>query len=182
MICEACLNSSEGIFSIFHYGEEINLCQNCAQNLSTVVRAKHASTVDISKTLKKMVKDSDQQDVIDAIVKQYNDFNENDNYLDEIVLQVGPVNHPIYLYGLYDRDTYEIKCSHDVLSILLYLDLVDRMRIMTPKGFVGIELGGKEKSLGISHDLRKNHRSFCIELIKKITNIQKNKEGEICVE
>lgn len=153
--------------------EEWYICPECWEKTKKIVIAKVAFHKEIEETLK-LLGVEPEAELVERIMeeKQYNSFNKNDEYLYDIVIEAGGANNPIYLYGLINREEFEIRCSEDVFFELISLGIADEknMKVMTPKGMVGIVIEDGERRLGISHDLRKNHKNFCIELIRKITN------------
>lgn len=107
-----------------------------------------------------------------SLITEYNQYNKNDSYLDEISKKAGKTCKPLYLYGLYDRIEFEIRCSHDVYDILLLAELIDEEDLLqTPKGKVKVVKESGERRIGISYNLREKHMDFCINLVKKITNM-----------
>lgn len=93
-------------------------------------------------------------------------INEADQYLKELREAVGLVPKPIYLYGLIDREDFQIKATHD---------LIPKVNSFISKHLRDItaieEIEGKQR-LGISSQLRLNHFGLITKLIKE----------ELCVE
>jgi len=87
--------------------------------------------------------------------------NKRDNYVNEIRSLVGFVEKPLYLYGLHDRDEFQIECTDDMIS------QVEHFRIQNfPDVKVVISSGARR--LGISYSLRKSQRHLVVNLINKL--------------
>lgn len=97
-------------------------------------------------------------------------INKNDFHLSEIQTGVGlclpasgGVEHVLYLYGLVDRDDFQIKASPNILpKVKEYISQNNITAII--KEDIG------HNRLGISKILRENNLNQIIELIKLITN------------
>jgi hypothetical protein len=85
--------------------------------------------------------------------------NEKDNYLLEIKSLVGYVEKPLYVYGLIDRDEYQMVVSEDMLNEINPVIA----------GYCRIQVGSGVRRLGISFSLRKNERLKVVQLIQKLT-------------
>lgn len=92
-------------------------------------------------------------------------INEKDILLRTIKDKVGLVDNPIYVFGLVDREEYQISVSADlfdrVQSCVLLNDI--KATVLSSPGC---------NRLGISLSLRKNNQQQIIELIKQITTVQ----------
>lgn len=89
-------------------------------------------------------------------------INDKDILLRTIKDKVGLVDTPIYLFGLSDRDEYQISASSDLFdSVQSFVHLNDIKAIV-------VSSPGCNR-LGISLSLRKNNQKEIIELIKNIT-------------
>jgi hypothetical protein len=99
-------------------------------------------------------------------------INRNDYHLTEIQQGVGLVDHALYLYGLADRDEFQIKASPDILEI------VKEFTNSSSIDATVFEDTGHNR-LAVSRTLRENNLEEIIELIKQITI--KEKEPS-CVE
>lgn len=170
MICNFCGKKFEG------NEEELEICYNCRKKSKVIIKARNSFYHEIDEIIKKITPEMNEKErekiiTIATTEKTYNNFNYKDYYLYDIILEVGEVKFPIYIYGLIDRQEYEIRCTEDILKKLNKLKLANNNKMKTPKGEVNILIEEDEvKRLGISLDLRKNYRDFCIELIRKITN------------
>ena len=79
--------------------------------------------------------------------------------------KVGLVDNPIYVFGLTDRDEYQISVSADLFDkVQSFVQLNDIKAIV-------VSSPGCNR-LGISLTLRKNNQKEIIELIKQITTVR----------
>lgn len=92
-------------------------------------------------------------------------INDKDILLRTIKDKVGLVDNPIYLFGLTDRDEYQLSVSDD-----LFEKVQNFVRLNEIKAIVVSGPGCNR--LGISLSLRKNNQKEIIELIKMITTVQ----------
>ncbi len=91
--------------------------------------------------------------------------NENDSLLKEIRNETGKVDSPVYVYGLLDRDEYQITATPDIIE--------------ETKKFVNARLTnvtvlqreGKRK-IGVSLNLRQYQRKVIINLLKELTKTE----------
>ena len=98
-------------------------------------------------------------------------INRNDHLLEEIQAGVGLVGHALYLYGLQDRDEFQIKAS---------ADLIDKVKEHAPKNCIVFQDIGHNR-LAISRTLREEHREEIIQLIKKVATAKlATSEEESC--
>ena len=91
-------------------------------------------------------------------------INDKDILLRTIKDKVGLVDNPIYVFGLIDREEYQISTTSDLFDTVqgFLLTKQSTAKVVTSPGC---------NRLGISLSLRKNHQSEVIELIKTITTI-----------
>lgn len=91
-------------------------------------------------------------------------INDKDIHLKTIKDKVGLVDTPIYLFGLLDRDEYQISASSDLFQFIQHYILINisATAVSTP---------GCNR-LGISLSLRKNKQLQIVELIKSITTVK----------
>jgi hypothetical protein len=88
-------------------------------------------------------------------------INGSDEYLPLIREQVGLVENPIYLYGLIDRDEYEILVSEDIkpkVEAFISEYLTD----------IKIETVAGSRRMGLSINLRQHHYGLIVKLIKEV--------------
>ena len=90
-------------------------------------------------------------------------INRNDHHLSEIQSGVGFVDHALYVYGLQDRDEYQIKASADILE-----SVRNQISELNLTATVYEDIGNRR--LGLSRTLREENRNEIIELIKNIHN------------
>lgn len=92
-------------------------------------------------------------------------INDKDILLKTIKDKVGLVNHPIYLFGLQDRDEYQISVSSELFDPVQSYILINNIsaKVVSTPGC---------NRLGISLSLRKNNQKEIVELIKQITSVQ----------
>lgn len=92
-------------------------------------------------------------------------INDNDILLRTIKDKVGLVDNPIYVFGLTDRDEYQISVTADLFDLVqTFVQLNDMKAIV-------VSSPGCNR-LGISLTLRKNNQKEIIELIKQITTVR----------
>ena len=91
--------------------------------------------------------------------KKHISINKKDYFLNNIRAIVGLVGKPIYLFGLIDRDEYQISASQNII------DKVKEHFQM----FIITETGGVNR-LGFSLTLRKTNQQQIADLIKSLTN------------
>lgn len=96
-------------------------------------------------------------------------INNKDHHLQTIRTKVGLVDNPIYLFGLIDRDEYQISASGD-----LYDHVKENVMLNGINAEVMLTQGCNR--LGISYSLRRNNQKEIIDLIRSITP---NKEPAI---
>ena len=92
-------------------------------------------------------------------------INEKDYHLNAIRSKVGFTYRPLYVFGLIDRDDYQISASRNIIEDVKEFTLLNFSDIKVIEG-VGTN------RLGISLSLRENHKKEVIELIKQITSIK----------
>jgi hypothetical protein len=90
-------------------------------------------------------------------------INPKDDLLTKIKDKVGLVQHSIYIFGLQDRDEYQMSASNNLIAE------VRECLLLNGLNYIVIEGAGCNR-LGISHSLRENEMPFIIKLIKKITH------------
>lgn len=90
--------------------------------------------------------------------RRYITINVRDYHLRTIREKIGLVEQPIYLFGLKDKEDYEISASQNLL---------DEVRKSLPE-FSAIEGNGINR-LGLSLALRQNFQPKIIDLIKELT-------------
>lgn len=91
-------------------------------------------------------------------------INDKDILLKTIKDKVGLVDNPIYVFGLVDRDEYQLSVSSDLFDTVQSFLLVKQSvaKVISSPGC---------NRLGISLALRKNHQPQIIELIKTVTSV-----------
>ena len=89
-------------------------------------------------------------------------INRNDFLLTDIREKVGLIKKPLYLYGLLDREEYQIKASPNIYNLVSQYTTLNNWNIKT------VEDVGANR-LGISKHLREAKRENVINLIKEIT-------------
>lgn len=92
-------------------------------------------------------------------------INDKDILLRTIKDKVGLVDNPIYLFGLTDRDEYQLSVSADLFEKVQNFVQLNYMRAIV------VSSPGCNR-LGISLTLRKNNQKEIIELIKQITTVR----------
>lgn len=92
-------------------------------------------------------------------------INDKDILLRTIKDKIGLVDNPIYVFGLTDRDDYQLSATSDLF------DTVQSFLIVKQSTAKVVSSPGCNR-LGISLSLRKNHQKEIIELIKQITTVR----------
>jgi len=92
-------------------------------------------------------------------------INEKDYHLKTIRIKVGYTYRPLYVFGLIDRDEYQISASKNI---------IDEVKEYVLLNFTDIKVieGIGTNRLGISLSLRENERKEIVSLIKKITSLK----------
>ncbi|MBX3006965.1 MAG: hypothetical protein KF816_02955 [Melioribacteraceae bacterium] len=92
-------------------------------------------------------------------------INKNDFLLQKIRDSVGLVDNPIYLFGLIDRDEYQLSVSPNLMEEVKDFILINGLELKIIEGI------GSNR-IGISYSLRKDHLPTVIKLIKQITEVK----------
>ena len=89
-------------------------------------------------------------------------INKNDSELARLRSAVGLVLNPVYIYGLMDRDEYNITASSDIREELTTL--------LNSRGYyLQIQETSSARRIGLSLSLRQNHFHLLVEILKQIT-------------
>lgn len=89
-------------------------------------------------------------------------INTKDFQLQKIKDKVGLVDVPIYLFGLIDRDEYQLSVSPNLMDQVKEFILINGLDIKTNEGI------GSNR-IGISYSLRKDYLPTVVKLIKQLT-------------
>lgn len=89
-------------------------------------------------------------------------INTKDFQLQKIKDKVGLVDIPIYIYGLIDRDEYQLSVSPNLMDKVKEFNLINGLELKINEGI------GSNR-IGISYTLRKDHLSTVVKLIRKLT-------------
>ena len=89
-------------------------------------------------------------------------INDKDYHLKAIKDKVGLVENPIYIFGLADRDEFQISASQNIIE-----DVKEALLLSGVQTIVNEGIGCNR--LGISLSLRQNNLSQIVNLIKQIT-------------
>lgn len=92
-------------------------------------------------------------------------INSKDYLLQKLRDMVGLVDIPIYVFGLIDRDEYQVSASPNILEEVKEFVLLNGIEAKVIEG-IGCN------RLGISHSLRKEHLFKICSLIKSITLVK----------
>jgi hypothetical protein len=92
-------------------------------------------------------------------------INDKDILLRKIKDKVCLVDNPIYVFGLTDRDEYQLSASADLFSSVHQFVLFNNIK-------ANVVASPGCNRLGISLSLRKNNQKEIIELIKTITTVK----------
>jgi hypothetical protein len=104
--------------------------------------------------------------------RRFVNINTKDFFLSEIRTKVGLIDSPINLYGLKEREEYQITLSPDLKQTVKEL-LPESLRYYTIKSVEGV------RRLGLSYNIRKDYRSEIIQLIKSLTVVQKEEPAQL---
>jgi len=92
-------------------------------------------------------------------------INDKDILLKTIKDKVGLVDTPIYLFGLVDREEYQISASSDLFEPVQQYILIKNISATV------VSTPGCNR-LGLSLSLRKNYQKEIVELIRSITTVK----------
>jgi len=97
--------------------------------------------------------------------RRFININTKDFFLSEIRTKVGLVDKPINLYGLKERDDYQITVSPDLQETIVEL-LPEALKYYKINTIEGV------RRIGLSYNIRKDFRPQIILLIKSLTVVQ----------
>ena len=92
-------------------------------------------------------------------------INEKDYHLKTIRSKVRYTYRPLYVFGLIDREDYQISASKNIIDDIKEFALLNLSNVKVIEGI------GTNR-LGISLSLRENHQKEIVNLIKKITSLK----------
>lgn len=93
-------------------------------------------------------------------------INHNDFRLEEIQEKVGLVDKGLYLYGLRDREEYQLMVSTNLFNRISQYTTLNNWKVT-------IEQDGGNNRIGISKSLRENKFEDIVELLQELTTIPK---------
>jgi hypothetical protein len=99
-------------------------------------------------------------------------INTKDFFLHEIRNKVGLIDSPINLYGLKEREEYQITVSPDLEGTLME-QLPESLKYYTLKSVEGV------RRLGLSYNIRRDYRSEIFQLIKSLTVVHKEEPVQL---
>jgi hypothetical protein len=97
--------------------------------------------------------------------RKFININTKDFFLSEIRTKVGLIDSPINLYGLKEREEYQISVSPDLEETLKDV-LPESLRYYKIKSVEGV------RRIGLSYNIRKEYRQQIIQFIKSLTVVQ----------
>jgi hypothetical protein len=97
--------------------------------------------------------------------RRFININTKDFFLSEIRTKVGLIDSPVNLYGLKEREEYQITISPDLEQTVKDL-LPESLKYYTIKSVEGV------RRLGLSYNIRKDYRQEIIQLIKSLTVVK----------
>jgi hypothetical protein len=97
--------------------------------------------------------------------RRYININTKDYFLSEIRTKVGLIDSPVNLYGLKEREEYQITISPDLEQTVKEL-LPESLKYYKIKSVEGV------RRLGLSYNIRKDYRKEIIQLIKSLTVVK----------
>lgn len=172
-LCEVCSQPEHTVNLVTRKGKTV--CKQCAENYKPRIVSKLACKREVIKTTKMLL------NVKHLMLKTLNGYNEADMLLNEIVQSVGAVLKPIYLYGISDLHHYSISISPELFDAVKDLFQVgfsssggETYYILTPMGMSKVQITEATYPLavGISGKLRKEHRAWVVDFIKKINEMR----------
>ncbi len=89
-------------------------------------------------------------------------INKNDFQLQKLKDKIGLVDYSIYVFGLIDREDYQLSVSSNLIDQIKEFNLINGLDLKIIEGI------GSNR-IGISLALRKDHFSTVIKLIKQLT-------------
>jgi hypothetical protein len=98
--------------------------------------------------------------------RRFININTKDFFLSEIRSKVGLIDSPVNLYGLKERDEYQITLSPDLEQNVKEL-LPESLKYYKIKSVEGV------RRLGMSYNIRRDYRPEIIQLIKSLTVVHK---------
>jgi hypothetical protein len=96
--------------------------------------------------------------------RRFININTKDFFLSEIRTKVGLIDSPVNLYGLKEREEYQITVSPDLETIKELLP--ESLKYYTIKSVEGV------RRIGLSYNIRKDYRQEIIQLIKLLTVVK----------
>jgi len=115
--------------------------------------------------------DNEQRDEIISLAKDWLNgkkpkrlikVNPNDLYLKDIQSELGLVDHVLYLYGLQDREEYQIKASPNLYNLISQYTTLNNWNVI-----ISHDIGSNR--IGISRSLRENNLPQIINLLKNLS-------------
>ncbi len=100
-------------------------------------------------------------------------INTKDFLLQKIRDKIGLVESSLYIFGLQDRDEYQISASPNIIEQVKEFILLNNNELKVIEG-IGCN------RLGISYTLRKDNLELVVNLIKQITQVKELIGGELC--
>jgi hypothetical protein len=97
--------------------------------------------------------------------RRFININTKDFFLSEIRTKVGLIDSPVNLYGLKEREEYQITVSPDLEETLREL-LPESLKYYSIKSVEGV------RRLGLSYNIRRDNRQEIIQLIKSLTVVK----------
>ena len=104
--------------------------------------------------------------------RRYININTKDFFLLEIRIKVGLIDSPINLYGLKEREEYQITVSPDIEE-LLKERLPECLKYYKMQTVVGV------RRLGLSYNIRKDFRSEIIQFLQSISTVKKENSAQL---
>jgi hypothetical protein len=97
--------------------------------------------------------------------RRFININTKDYFLSEIRTKIGLIDNPLNLYGLKEREEYQITVSPD---------LEQKIKEFLPESLKYYKIQQVEgvRRLGISYNIRRDYRPQIIQFIKSLTIVQ----------
>jgi hypothetical protein len=104
--------------------------------------------------------------------RRYININTKDYFLSEIRTKVGLIDRPISLYGLKEREEYQITFSPDLEEVLKEY-IPECLKYYKMQTVVGV------RRLGLSYNIRKDFRSEIIQFLQSLSTVKKENSAQL---
>jgi hypothetical protein len=171
--CESCFNDSytycsacDSVISrneVVYNNSDDPLCNDCYQDAYDDDAPDNPDVSDIDREYIQTLSRNWLSGKIDF--RRFININTKDYFLSEIRTKVGLIDSPINLYGLKEREEYQITISPDFGQTVMD-QLPESLKYYKIKSVEGV------RRLGLSYNIRREYRPEIISLIKSITVVK----------